>query len=281
MNDFLRVFFPQWQGGSDLQMNKAAHALRPMLGDNWGEEIAVTLRDSSTLQRINHYSALKEQHQRVTNLLKLHQPDKVLTLGGDCNTAIAPVNYLNQHYGGDLTLIWIDQHADLNTPFNSPSGNFHGMPVRHILGEGERTLFGQLGASLLPARVIYVGAGDFDPDERYTIEKHSMTVLGVHEVTQDPNLLARVLQNKGTERAYIHIDTDIFDAREFNGSAYPNPNGLFLDELTTLLNVADQTISVVGATLTHYNTTDPKQLATLVEVIKVLEGMMGGKNDPA
>jgi arginase len=276
MNDFLRVFFPQWQGGGDKAMNTAAHTLRKLLGDNWGEEVAVTMHDSSTLQRIHQYSALREQHQRVTNLLKMRQPEKIFTLGGDCNAAIAPVNTLSQHYGGDLTLIWFDQHADLNTPASSPSGNFHGMPVRHILGEGERTLFGQLGAPLLPARIVYVGAGDFDPDERATIAKHHMTVLGVHEVTQDPTLLARVLQKKGTERAYIHIDTDIFDAREFNGTGYPNKAGLFLDELTALLTVADQTVSIVGATLTHYNTTDPTQLATLQKVVGLVEGMMGG-----
>jgi arginase len=53
---------------------------------------------------------------------------------------MAPISYLNKLYGGDLAVVWFDAHGDLNSPATSVSQNFHGMPLRCLLGDGEETL---------------------------------------------------------------------------------------------------------------------------------------------
>src|SRR5947209_1332516 len=66
-----------------------------------------------------------------------------LVLGGDHSVAIGTVSGVSAHLrrkGGKLGLIWIDAHADMNTPETSPSGNVHGMPLACCVGIGPREL---------------------------------------------------------------------------------------------------------------------------------------------
>lgn len=274
MSGLMRLFYPQWQGSDQPQLHSAALALHALLPQPWGVSVPVTRDKKPMAHRVHQYASIRKQQKAAADILRTQQPDRVLTLGGDCNTAIVPVNYLHRRYPNDLVLVWIDQHADLNTPASSPSGNFHGMPVRHIIGEGESTLMGSLGAPLSPARVVYVGAGDLDDDERATIERYHMPVLGVGEVTDDMDLLGRLLRRKGAKHAYIHVDADCLDTREFNGTLYPNPRGLYFEELMGLLDTIQSQVTVVGAGLTSYSTTDATQLARLVPLVERLEGMM-------
>lgn len=56
-----------------------------------------------------------------------------MVLGGDHSVATGSISGVLKNYN-DLKIIWIDAHADINTPLSSPSGNYHGMPVAHLLG---------------------------------------------------------------------------------------------------------------------------------------------------
>jgi arginase len=56
-----------------------------------------------------------------------------LVLGGDHSIATGSISGLLSHYP-DLKVVWVDAHADINTPLTSPSGNYHGMPVAHLTG---------------------------------------------------------------------------------------------------------------------------------------------------
>src|SRR3954471_17664452 len=67
-----------------------------------------------------------------------HMP---LVLGGDHSVAVGSVTGVASHYralGQSVGLIWLDAHADMNTPQSSPSGNIHGMPLACILGMGPK-----------------------------------------------------------------------------------------------------------------------------------------------
>ena len=61
--------------------------------------------------------------------------DKIATLGGDCGVDMIPISYLNKKYKCGLGIFWIDAHADIHTPESSPSQNFHGMPIRIMMGK--------------------------------------------------------------------------------------------------------------------------------------------------
>lgn len=72
-----------------------------------------------------------------------------IVLGGDHSVSMGSVAGVAHaaEGAGRTGLLWIDAHADLNTPATSPSGNIHGMPVAHLLGEGDPRLLGIWGAA--------------------------------------------------------------------------------------------------------------------------------------
>ena len=89
----------------------------------------------------------------------------VVTVGGTCGVEAAPVAYLNEQYDGDLAIVWFDAHGDLNAPATSPSGHFHGMVLRTLLGEGPHEYVGELRRPLRPAQLFLAGTRDLDPEE--------------------------------------------------------------------------------------------------------------------
>jgi arginase len=103
-----------------------------------------------------------------------------IILGGDHSLAIGSVygssSALSKIHGdptimgSGMGLIWIDAHADINTPLTSSTGNLHGQPVSFILHELDKYLPGLQGfewnLSCLPARnLVYIGLRDIDPAE--------------------------------------------------------------------------------------------------------------------
>ena len=116
--------------------------------------------------KILGYSPILQQLTKVRETIWQHNPDRLFVIGGDCSIDIAPISFLNHKYARDLAVIWIDAHADLNTPASSPSHHFHGMPLRVLLGEGDAKII-ELSDSVLSSKQVFlVGARDFDPPEQ-------------------------------------------------------------------------------------------------------------------
>lgn len=90
-----------------------------------------------------------------------------LILGGDQCLATGSISGMLRRYP-DLKVVWFGAHADINTPETSPSGNYHGMPVAHLLGwigKGDVKGFNWLydGPLLKPENIVYIGLRDVDP----------------------------------------------------------------------------------------------------------------------
>ncbi|MFB9990832.1 arginase family protein [Deinococcus oregonensis] len=135
----MHLLFPQWQGAGDLPaLAQGARRLAQLAPDILWQEVPLTASEGLTVQDgIVGRAPLLRQFEAVLDLLVVQQPTQLFTLGGDCAVELAPIAALNMHYGPELTLVWLDAHGDLNTPVSSPSGTFHGMPLRHLLGEGD------------------------------------------------------------------------------------------------------------------------------------------------
>src|SRR5438105_2039952 len=94
-----------------------------------------------------------------------------LVLGGDHSVAVGTVSGVARHFrsrGERVGLIWLDAHADMNTPESSPSGNIHGMPLACILGEGPTGLVDLCGfrPKVDPPHAVIVGLRDVDQLEK-------------------------------------------------------------------------------------------------------------------
>src|SRR6201987_137034 len=98
-----------------------------------------------------------------------------VVLGGDHSIAIGTISGMSRHFRKaqlKLGLIWIDAHADMNTPATSPSGNVHGMPLACCIGLGPGELTGLFcfASKVKPANVALVGIRSVDGTERNTVQ---------------------------------------------------------------------------------------------------------------
>ena len=139
--------------------------------------------------------------QSAYERLREDAPDKVFILGGGCDADVPVIVYLSEKYQSDLTIIWLDAHGDLNTPGESASSLFYGVPLRSIMDE---QCFGLLRKRrpLSITQVIHIGGRDFDEAESAFIKETGMTAYSVRDIRSDRDLIHR--KNRGnTLGAYL------------------------------------------------------------------------------
>ena len=151
----------------------------------------------------------------------------VLTMGGDHSIALGTVAAACAARP-DTRVLWVDAHADANSPGTSPSGNMHGMPLAFLLGlveaeslDEDATYFDWLLEKpfLSPERLAYVGLRDVDDDERcalrglaargtYVSSMHDVDKYGIGRVVDEA--LAH-LGYDGTDEvpAPLHLSFDV------------------------------------------------------------------------
>jgi arginase len=115
----------------------------------------------------------------------------VLTLGGDHSIAIGTVSgtakAIRERLGREMAVIWVDAHADINTPETSDSGNIHGMPVAFVTGlakEKREDIFGWLKDEhmLSVKKLVYIGLRDVDRGEKQILREHGIRAFSMHDI---------------------------------------------------------------------------------------------------
>lgn len=180
-----------------------------------------------------------------------------IVLAGDHSTAagtIAGIRMANP--GKRLGVIWIDAHADLHSPFTTPSGNMHGMTLCAVLGEDnadqgtnkldEETAeywtklknLGGVSPKINYNDLIYIALRDFEPQEDYLIKKNKVKVFPVSEVRRKAveriaieslNILDQC------DLIYVSFDVDSMDSSISKGTGTPAPNGITEKEAGNLI----------------------------------------------
>lgn len=187
-------------------------------------------------------------------------------IGGTCGTEMVPVAYLNNHYRGDLAVLWLDAHGDLNTPGSSPSGHFHGMVLRTLLGDGDRRLTKIVPLPLKPAQVTLVGARDLDaPESEYLTAQH-ISVIAPHDVVQSETVDV-ALERSGSSHLYIHLDLDALDPEEFGGAMVPSPGGITMETMQNFLADLNRRYSVVGLSVVEYAAKDSSMASRIADLL--------------
>ena len=147
-----------------------------------------------------------------------------LMLGGEHTLSVATISAALQHYQGDLTVIWIDAHADINTPSMSETGNIHGMPLAALAGEPSGTvgacnddwneLLATLGTWRLDIRnVAWYGLRDVDKAEREKLVGLPVTMHAIdrHGIQETVQRIDHFLRKSGQKNLWISFDVDALD----------------------------------------------------------------------
>jgi len=158
-----------------------------------------------------------------------------LVLGGDHSVAIGTVSGVSHAFrqrGEKIGLIWIDAHADMNTPESSPSGNIHGMPLACCVGRGPRELthIFDYAPKVEGRNVVLIGLRDVDAREREVVRESGVTAFTMRDIDELGlrNIMeqAIALANEGTSGFHLSLDMDAVDPDEAPGVGTPVRGGM-------------------------------------------------------
>jgi arginase len=146
--------------------------------------------------------------QRISQQVYEHARDGkfVLTLGGDHSIAVGTVSgtakAVRERLGGrEMAVIWVDAHADINTPEASDSGNIHGMPLAFLTGlarEEKKDIFGWLEEEhkISVKKLVYIGLRDVDREEKILLRENGIKAFSMHDVDKYGTFPAFVFLSK-------------------------------------------------------------------------------------
>jgi len=185
-----------------------------------------------------------------------------VVLGGDHSIAAGSFSGLASYHrasGREVGLIWLDAHADINTPETSPSGNIHGMPLAALLGQGFAELTQILGFApkLSGKRVALIGARSIDPPERELIRAHGVRVFTMSEL--DERGMGPVVEeaigiaSRGTAGFHVTMDMDFIDPSYAPGVGTPESGGATLRESHLAMEKMAASGGVLSIEMTEVN----------------------------
>jgi arginase len=187
--------------------------------------------------RAKYLSQITETCTRLATMVDeaLGRGETPLVLGGDHSIAVgtvAGVSINQQRQQKKIGLIWIDAHADMNTPESSPSGNIHGMPLACCMGLGpeELTHIGGFSPKVDPKNVALVGIRSVDELEREYVQRSGVRAFTMRDI--DERGLRGVMEEAiavasgGTAGFHVSLDMDAMDPTEAPGVGTPVRGGL-------------------------------------------------------
>ena len=229
----LSLLLPEWQGyGVDATVADAARALACAFPAGGFVEVQTPMAEPLAMDKgVLGLGAITRQAQQTLDTITSRQPARIFTIAGTCGAELGPVAYLNARYRGDLAVVWLDAHGDLNTPETSPSGNVHGMPLAAALGlAGDG--FAHEGLALPavdPRRVVLLGVRSLDPAERALVRETGIRAITMTEIDRigiERAVLEAIDRASGSGFVHVSIDLDALDPEVAPGVGTPVKGGL-------------------------------------------------------
>jgi arginase len=202
-------------------------------------------------------------------------------LGGDHAIAIGTVSGVARSTSGLRTgVIWVDAHADFNTPATSPSGNIHGMPLAALTGRGHPDLvgIGGQGASIRTEDVVAIGLRSVDIEEKGLLREAGVKVYTMKDI--DAYGAGRVVRNAikslaHVDRVHLSLDLDALDPEVAPGVGTPVRGGLTYREAHLLMELLNEAGLVSSLDVVEINPILDVKNGTATLAVELVESLMG------
>lgn len=209
-------------------------------------------------------------------------------LGGDHSLAIGSIHGHSVAVG-ELSVVWVDAHADINTPLSSPTGNIHGQPMSYLLHELHSKVpalpnFSWIKPCVSAKDLVYIGLRDVDPGEHYILKLLGVKVFSMTQVDQLG--VARVMEEtcdylSARVKKPIHLsyDIDAIDPSVTPATGTPAVGGLTYREGIYITEHLCQTGLLSGVDMVEVNPlrgrTEEDVRSTVNTAVDVLLGCFG------
>lgn len=301
MQNTLKLIYPQWQGGVIAQWFKDLSPENAAKGYVLGAEILNLLtksinadldKNTAVVPVSLDYSVdkngvrlvqegivdkfiLQEQTQAAFEILHSKNPAKILTLGGECATSIAPFSYLASKYKDEVALIWVDAHPDLGVANDEFYKGYHAMAVSALVGDKTLSHEFKLPAHIKPQNVLFVGLHSNEA-EHYKARREALgiqSVDGTAFVSDEAKALSSIkawLGQCGAKKALIHLDLDVLNPKELY-VAVGDTGVLSIANVINAINAVSANTEVIGLTVAEHLPKAQIQLKHLLENLPLIK----------
>lgn len=210
--------------------------------------------------RMHYVDEIVRVNEEVAD--KTHQAiahgNRMIVLGGDHSITLGTVSGTSAALKGDIGVIYLDAHGDMNTDKTTLSGNVHGMHLASLMGFGADILKNvhQPGTKLAKQNLLHIGGSDFDQAELDLLTRENLQAFTLFDLlTSNLSPLFRMIDDLAERVAHIWVslDLDVIDRTYAPGAGMPNPKGLSYREIATIAEYIGQHCPVIGIDVVEYN----------------------------
>lgn len=236
-------------------------------------------------KKLRYLEPVMELSNRLYNEVYASLSNKKLPIivGGDHSTCIGSISAALDYYKGDVSVIYIDKHADIHTEKTSPSGNIHGMPLSVCIGRcDERFNIGEY--KLDPSNLYFVGLSNYEIEEISYIHEndiYSRMSFEVEEMKVD-KIVKEITSKIKTKYVHISFDLDVIKPSEFPAvnvcveSKYQDEFGFTINMVKKLLKQLVSNLEVCSMDIVEYNPLLDKDEKCKEKVKEILMELKGG-----
>ena len=260
----VRLIYPQWQGGNivrimpELEPDDASkgyilgsYLLEFLAPKTQSQTIRVPVSEDIKREEENGilgYKPILDQTKEALKLLNEANPDKIITLGGECSVSVVPFTYLAAKYENDITMIWIDAHPDITLPEDKTYNGYHAMAAAAIMGKGDNGIISELPGKINTDKILFVGLRDWERQQiKNRQEEYGIKHLAPQEA--DSSKILDWIKSTGVKHVVIHFDLDVLDPEEIIPAVGIVPNGMKIEQVTKIINDISKEYDVSGLTI--------------------------------
>lgn len=251
----IRMIYPQWQGASisawipevknpdDASRGYYLGAqLLDLLAPKNPQQKTITVPvsqevgDRTPVEGVIDRDVIAKQTKTAVAMLDVEQPERIITLGGECSVSVVPFTWLAKKYEGDVAVLWIDAHPDISLPGDVYPA-YHAMAVTAMLGKGNKKILSELPAQIPTNRILLVGLRDWERQQIVDRQKElGLKHVGVEDVQQSSEKILSWIKATGAKHVLIHFDMDVLDPAEIILAVGVVKNGLKMAEVVRIIN---------------------------------------------
>ena len=213
--------------------------------------------------------------QNAMAKIEKENPDKIITIGGNCLVSLAPFDYLHGKYK-NTGIVWIDAHPDVSSPKDGYP-NAHAMVLGSLMGYGDNSLSNMMKNNKFnPDEILYVGLQNL-----HDYQKNFLNNTGVNYKIQTNKFMSNNEIHKFIKRfdhILVHFDIDVLDEHFFHSTYFANSElvgdgaggrKMTIEKLTEILRCITDNSDIVGFTIAEYLPFDEHKLYKMLTEIKL------------
>lgn len=210
---------------------------------------------------INEQTNILKQLQCAFNILETKNPDKVITLGGDCSVSQPAFDYLHGKYPEKTCIVWLDAHPDISTPKDFE--HEHAMILGNLLGDGAPNCSKIVKNKFKYDEVMYGGLihKKLLPYEEKYLKEKNLKYAVPEDLKENSKKITNWIKENGFKQVLVHLDLDVLSPTQFRSLLCNEPNlptpdyaigEMNLKDIVRIIVDISKTAKLVGFSIAEY-----------------------------